>query len=609
VSQIGASAQYQGFGLFEKTGSSTWTLNGTNTSVLPWTVDGGTLSVNGTLANSPFTVNGGTLGGTGTIGPLTVNNGGIYAPGNSIGTQTVNGAFTLNSGAIFEVEANAQGQSDKVIVNGTVNLTGSILRVLAANGNYAPSTSYTIIDNDGADPVVGQFSQVTTNFAFLTPQVVYDGGDGNDVVLTLINTTSSFCAVAKTRNQCNVAMALDKFPTDNPLFLAVLFQTADGARQAFDALSGEIHASVSGVLADDSRYVREAILGRLTQATYTGGNGQVASLGASGPQVASLDTRAMALGYDDKSFTAPPPAYGQNLVFWTNGFGAWGDFDGNRNAASAGRNLGGFVSGLDAHVAGSWRFGVAAGYSQSNINVDARHSAADVASAHLAGYAGGAAGPLALRGGGAWAWNDIDTSRAVIFPGFFEREKASYNADTGQLFGEVAYPTSMGGIALEPFAGIAGVRIDTDNFKEHGGALAALRSRSIVQDVGYSTVGLRFGTIWHWRDMAILPHASAAWQHAFDGVTPEAALAFASTGIGFDVTGVPLAQDSALIDAGLDLNLGPAMMLGVSYSGQLANELTDNPVKGRFTWLFSTSALGRCPRLVRISGLMPSANN
>jgi outer membrane autotransporter protein len=175
---------------------------------------------------------------------------------------------------------------------------------------------------------------------------------------------------------------------------------------------------------------------------------------------------------------------------------------------------------MDAHVAGSWRLGLATRASFSDISVDARHSGADVDSFHLGGYAGAAAGPLALRGGGAWIWNDIDTSRAVIFPGFFEREKASYSAGTGQIFGEIAYPTSMNGIALEPFADIAGVSIDTDSFKEHGGALSALRGRSVDEDVGYSTVGLRAGTIWHWHNMVVVPHASAAWQHAFDDVTP-----------------------------------------------------------------------------------------
>jgi uncharacterized protein with beta-barrel porin domain len=66
----------------------------------------------------------------------------------------------------------------------------------------------------------------------------------------------------------------------------------------------------------------------------------------------------------------------------------------------------------------------------------------------------------------------------------------------------------------------------------------------------------------------VVPHVSAAWQQAFDDVTPEAALAFASTGVGFTVTGVPPAEDSALIDAGLDFALGPGMTRGASYPGQ-----------------------------------------
>jgi outer membrane autotransporter protein len=547
-------------------------------------VESGTWSFAG-ATTAPFTVNGGTMMGTGTFGGLAVNDGGILAPGNSIGTITVNGAFALNAGAVFEVEANAAGQSDKVIVNGTVSLTGSVLRVLASSGNYKPRTEYVIVENDGSDAVEGKFADITVNLAFLSPSVVYDGGTGNDVVLTLQRTSANFCAVAATRNQCNVANALDLFHTDNKLFLAVLNQTAEGARQAFDALSGEIHAT-PGVLADDSRYVREAILGRLMQASYTSGNGQVASLGAGGPPYAALDSQAMAVGYDDKALGANmPPSYAPGLTFWTRAYGAWADFDGNGNAASADRDLGGFVSGMDAQISGSWRAGLAAGGSISDVSVADRHSSADVESFHLAGYTGGMAGPLALRAGGAWSWNDIDASRAILFPGFFERADSSYDADTGQLFGEVAYPTTMGRIAIEPFAGLAYVSIDSDSFRERGN-LAALSGSADSEDVGYSTLGLRAATVMHWNGMAVTPHVSAAWQHAFDDVTPVAALAFASTGIGFDITGVPLAEDSALIEAGLDLALGPRVTAGASYSGQFGDGVADNAVKGRFTWLF-----------------------
>jgi outer membrane autotransporter protein len=143
----------------------------------------------------------------------------------------------------------------------------------------------------------------------------------------------------------------------------------------------------------------------------------------------------------------------------------------------------------------------------------------------------------------------------------------------------------MGPAALEPFAGLAFVHVDTDSFHERGG-VAALKGSGGNEDVGYSTLGLRAATTWHLSDMVVTPHASAAWQYAFDNLTPDAALIFSSMGTGFAVTGVPLARNSALIDVGFDLNLDPTLTLGVSYTGQFANDLQDNAVKGRFTWVF-----------------------
>jgi outer membrane autotransporter protein len=175
----------------------------------------------------------------------------------------------------------------------------------------------------------------------------------------------------------------------------------------------------------------------MIQAGYPGSAGtQVAALAPDeAVTVASIDDQAMGLGPRD-TYTPPPTV--PNLAFWTRGFGAWANFDGNVNAASASRQLGGFLSGMDAGVGGGWRLGAATGFSQSSINVDARHSSADVNTVYLAAYAGGNLGSVALRSGGAWGWDDLDTSRAVVFPGFSEREEASYRGDTGQVFGEVA---------------------------------------------------------------------------------------------------------------------------------------------------------------------------
>jgi outer membrane autotransporter protein len=80
--------------------------------------------------------------------------------------------------------------------------------------------------------------------------------------------------------------------------------------------------------------------------------------------------------------------------------------------------------------------------------------------------------------------------------------------------------------------------------------------------------------------MVLVPRASAAWQHAFNSVTPEATMAFQSTGVSFIVAGVPIARDSLLAEAGLDLAINRSVTLGVSYVGQVASNVTDHAGQG-----------------------------
>jgi uncharacterized protein with beta-barrel porin domain len=101
LSLIGVGQQYDGFSTFNKVDSSNWTVTGTGAQ--DWNVLGGTLSVNGVI-NGLVTVNaGGTLGGTGTIDNVLVN-GGVLAPGNSIGTLNVTGSLTFSAASSYMVE-------------------------------------------------------------------------------------------------------------------------------------------------------------------------------------------------------------------------------------------------------------------------------------------------------------------------------------------------------------------------------------------------------------------------------------------------------------------------------------------------------------------------
>jgi hypothetical protein len=172
-----------------------------NPAALAWT--SGTLKITGAGSHfgGPLTVpNGGTLGGGGTItDPVVVSPGGKISPGNSPGVLTV-GSLTFGAGSTLVEEVNGLTPGptgyDQVDVTGTANLGGATLNMLLG---FAPNVgdAFTIVNNDGTDPVLGTFAGLPegATFTVVDPlkrgdvfRVAYAGGDGNDVAVTMIST-------------------------------------------------------------------------------------------------------------------------------------------------------------------------------------------------------------------------------------------------------------------------------------------------------------------------------------------------------------------------------------------------------------------------------------
>lgn len=561
-------------------GTTTFTGN-SSTFTGDMIVTGGKAVINSNYSQTDVEVSGGgVVGGDGTIASLNVLSGGTVAPGNSPGTIHIVEGVTFASGSNYAVEV-AGAQSD-LIAAGSATLNGGTVHV-----SGTPSLMRYAILTTALAPITGTgFSGVDTTSAFVLYSLDYDP---NNVYL-VIDGYKSLTTAARTANQYAVANALDYFPKDNPLYSTIIGGNVASAAQAFNALSGEIHGSVGTALADDSRYVREAITGRLIQAYYGGagaaGGGQAIVMAAAAPtDVVEMDSSSrMSLGAGYGASRAAPAA--QDLAWWSRAFGAWGQYDSNGNAATTDRNLGGFVTGVDGNVGGGWRAGLATGYMNTSLSAGGeRYSSADINSYVLGAYAGGGIGQFAFRSGGTWTWNRIDTDRNVIFPGFSEAESASYNGDVGQLFAEVGLPIFTHGGVIEPFAGLAYVHVGTDSFTESG-TVAGLTSGGLNMNLGYGSLGARVGTTMVWGGTTVIPHASAAWQYAFGDTTPQIALAFVSTGIGMGIGGVPLAQNSALLDIGADAVIAEDVTLGISYMGQYSGDFTDNGLRGRFNWKF-----------------------
>ncbi|MDN7587498.1 autotransporter domain-containing protein [Burkholderia seminalis] len=79
---------------------------------------------------------------------------------------------------------------------------------------------------------------------------------------------------------------------------------------------------------------------------------------------------------------------------------------------------------------------------------------------------------------------------------------------------------------------------------------------------------------------------TVGWRHAFGNVRPSSAFTFANGGRSFQVSGVPIARDSAVLEAGIDANITKRLTLGLTYSGQYGSGVRDNAILGNILWKF-----------------------
>ncbi|MER8580763.1 autotransporter outer membrane beta-barrel domain-containing protein [Mesorhizobium sp. M1423] len=489
------------------------------------------------------------------------NNGLLTMQDGGAGDRTLlSGDATLAAGSTYAIDIDAALQSDLLHAAGAVTITGSTLSVNGLGG-LVFGAHYTVLTADGG--LTGEFGSVTGlpgNTAFLG---MVDTYDANNAYLDVLK-VRDFADAGLTRNQIATGQGLDSIPESGSLFNAVVALATDAeARSAFDQLSGEVHASAKGMLLNDSQFVRDAATNRIRAAFGDAGAAAlpVMAYGEGGPEMVAADTDRFAV--------------------WGQAFGSWGKSDSDGNAAAFDRSIGGLLAGADT-LLGGWRVGLLGGYSRSSFDADDRQSSGDADSYHLGLYGGTNWGAIAFRSGAAYSWNSLSTKRSVAFAGFADQLTGDYDASTAQVFGELAYKIDAGGadagrFKFEPFANLAYVSVHTDGFTEKGGG-AALTSASSTTDATFTTLGLRASTDFALGGINTTARGMVGWRHAFGDVTPVSSFAFAG-GDAFTIAGVPIAQDSAVIEAGLDLQMSANATLGLSYSGQFGSGVVDNGAK------------------------------
>ncbi|MHC9214595.1 autotransporter outer membrane beta-barrel domain-containing protein [Serratia marcescens] len=551
------SNDISGHGGLTKQGIGTLVLTGNNTYAGPTLVNQGRLAINGSVTSAVSVQNGGIVGGSGTVGSLTARRGGTVAPGNSIGTLNVAGNVSFEPGSRYAVEVGPNGQSDRIQSSGAATIGGGEVAVTLENSSNLLTQSevrsllgqqYTILS--AQQGVSGQFDAVAPNYLFLGTGLSYQP---TGVTLSVGRNGTSFASVAQTPNERAVAAAADALAAGNPVYESLLNSGSAGeARQAFRQLSGQIHADIASALVNDSRYLREALNGRLRQAE---------GLASSSAIKADEDGA------------------------WAQLLGAWDHASGDANATGYQASTYGVLVGLDSAAAADWRLGVATGYTRTSLH-GGYGSKADSDNYHLAAYGDKQFGALALRGGAGYTWHRIDTKRSVNYGMQSDRDTAKYSARTEQLFAEAGYSVKGEWLNLEPFVNLAYVNFENNGIAESGGA-AALRGDKQHTDATVSTLGLRADTAWQVSPgTTVALRSELGWQHQYGGLERGTGLRFNGGNAPFVVDSVPVSRDGMVLKAGAEVAVNENASLSLGYGGLLSQNHQDNSVNAGFTWRF-----------------------
>lgn len=194
---IQLTGNLSGAGGLNKVGLGTLLVSGSNTYAGDTQLAAGTLQLDAVhTGGGTYTLAAGSvLSGVGSTTAAIQSLGATISPELAAVDDLGTGDLTLDGGSVLDVQIDGVSpgtQHDQLIVSGSVNIVGASLQLAL---RYVPNLGdqIVLVDNDGADPVVGEFSGLLEGFVVnltssidgnvYTFAISYIGGDGNDIVL------------------------------------------------------------------------------------------------------------------------------------------------------------------------------------------------------------------------------------------------------------------------------------------------------------------------------------------------------------------------------------------------------------------------------------------
>jgi len=527
----------------------------------------------------------------------------IYADYFTLGTSEGAGGeltYFLTTDEAIHGEIVTGGSLSTATINGDISV---VIDPVSFAGSSQTLFDYQDVISSG--DVIGTFSNsyIVGNPFLFTLGVIYDApdfaGDPDTVDLTIARLPlSSINCSSSTLNGDNVGAVLEQAfqngdLTEEQLALyAQLFALSDGCAitDAFDDLSGLPFDFLAFQL--DGPF-KKMVGARIDSGRSTGclvaGPGGCFNRYAENTTAGSTAMTDASPGEDPFAWLETGVRRAGSSAVWGRAVGVWGNTDGDTGVGAPGSdfNQKGAIVGADHVFSNTFLAGVAAQFTDTDINFPGRPDQVHVNSYEIGAYSSWGDTQAYLNTNVSYIKHAFDTSRTLFgdpTSGDFDGATLSACLEIGTIF-------ESGDWRLQPIMALSLASLTTDGYTENG----INPDRLVVQDSGFdslkSVLGGRFAYPIELKSGRLLvPELRVSWNHELlDNSAQFNARLFSfaeDPASYFTVNGAEFDRDSVNLGAGVNAPVNDRTILYFDYDASLSSDQESQTVSGglRILW-------------------------
>jgi autotransporter-associated beta strand protein len=265
---------------------------------------------------------------------------------------------------------------------------------------------------------------------------------------------------------------------------------------------------------------------------------------------------------------------------WMDVHGVMGEVDGNSGADDLDYRIYGPLFGLDYGVSEMFTLGVTAGFTQNELKTPGSATKATGTTFQVGAYGAAMIGNFYVTGTGRFAKSDISSRRRVRFGDVDLNAKADFDATDASVFVEAAYAFDLPrNVMVQPVFSLAYNRLHQESFEERRAGSLNLDISSQDVDALQSHIGVRVALFAQQPDGGyLLPQLRIGYERELLDNDRELSGNLGSAGDNgeFDMTGLSLPRDRAVVGVSSEVGVSSSTNLFVDYDLRAAKDLLEH---------------------------------